>query len=512
MRVSLPAAGLLAGLALAPAAHADDAVLTVDGGVLGTPLVYGTAGDVGQFYVLLVSFNAGPTPIALIDPLVPGSLAVGIDLLDYLTVSAIPVPAVYPLPASAALDGFPLHAQFFTILGATTFVDEVSNPCTIVLALPGTTKFTLGENVTARQGHTLSPLPGGGAIAFGGDEPDGAGNLTTLNSFEVYDDCGQEFTQTTGTLTQARSTHTATVLADGRILLLGGYGTDGIVDDTGEIYDPTTGTSAAIAPMGQARTQHTATLLADGRVFVVGGSSKFDLDDPVGSLAQSTSSTQVYDPGTNAWSAGPNLPEALIGHTATLLGNGKVLIAGGVETAVVFGIPFPDVSGAARLYDPVTNALQTVPNVPGDRAYHGAAALADGSALVFGGADGSFVTLTATALATAARFDPTSNTWASTGSLVQARAYVNSVGGANGGTLAMGGLTTVDLASGSGQPALGIERLDAAALTWSSVGTALVEREVGRSVAIDGGARVLTVGRGESQQTAIIKSAEIFVP
>ncbi|QDU68486.1 Kelch repeat-containing protein [Engelhardtia mirabilis] len=516
MRVSLPAAGLLAGLSLAhlaPLANAEDAVLTVDGGVLGTPVTYATAGDLGQFYVLFVSFNQGPTPLALIDPTNPGLLSVGIDLLDFLTVSAIPVPAVYPLPASAALDGLALNAQFITILGPTSFVDEVSNPCRIVLALPGSTHFTLGENVTARQGHTLSPLPGGGAIAIGGDEPDGLGNLTTLNSFEIYDDCGQSFAQTTGTLTQARSTHTATVLTDDRILLLGGYGADGVVDNTGEIYDPVTGTSAATANMSMPRTQHTATRLADGRVLVIGGSSLFDLSDPINSLASSTATTEIYDPVADSWSPGPNLPEPLIGHTATLLGNGKVLVAGGVATAVVFGIPFPDVSNAARLYNPVTNTFESVAAVPGNRAYHGAVGLPDGSALVYGGADGSFVTLTATTLTSAARFNPSTNTWAATGSLNQARAYPNTVLGASGGTLVMGGLQTVDLVSGSGQPSLNYERLDPVSLTWTTAGAGLVEREVGRSVAIDGGIRVLTVGRGEiAGGPAVVKSAEVYVP
>lgn len=512
MRVSPSIAGLLAGLSLAPVAAADDAVLTVDGGVLGTSVTYGTDGDLGQLYLLFVSFSNGPTPLALLDPAVPGFLSVGIDLLDFLTVSAIPAPAVYPLPASASLSGLTLHSQFVTLLGPTTFVDEVSNPCSFVLALPGDSHLTLGDNITARQGHTLSPLPGGGAIAIGGDLPDGLGGLTTLNSFEVYNSCGQSFTQVGGTLTQARSTHTATTLADGRILLLGGYGADGVVDDTGEIYDPVTGGTTAIAPMGQPRTQHTATLLADGRVFVAGGSSLFDLSDPINSLAQSTASTQVYDPVADSWSNGPNLPEPLIAHTATLLGNGKVLVAAGVETAVVFGVPFPDVSNSARLYNPTTNSFETAPAVPGNRAYHGAASLDDGSALVYGGADGSFVTLIATTLNTAARYDPTTNTWSTTGNLVQARAYPNTVEGANNGTLVMGGLDTVDLITGTGLASTVIERLDPVSLTWSSVGSVVQTRQVGRSVPIGSGERVLTVGRGETVAVPVIQNAEIFIP
>jgi len=137
----------------------------------------------------------------------------------------------------------------------------------------------------------------------------------------------------TGSMITARAGHSATLLANGKVLIAGGYqrGFPGIALASAELYDPSAATFVATGVMTVPRTQHTARLLPDGRVLLSGG-------------AGPTVSAELYDPSTGTFSGTGNMiqPQAPV-HTATLLGNGKVLIAGGSSTA--------------ELYDPATGTF-----------------------------------------------------------------------------------------------------------------------------------------------------------
>src|SRR5919109_4609627 len=112
---------------------------------------------------------------------------------------------------------------------------------------------------------------------------------------------------------QALGYQTATVLADGRVLALGGQETKA------ELFNPVTGAWSAAASMKQSRAYTTATLLRDGKVLVVGG---YDGSSPL-------ASAELYDPQTNQWTLTGSMTTARLLHIATLLDNGKVLVAGG---------------------------------------------------------------------------------------------------------------------------------------------------------------------------------------
>jgi hypothetical protein len=136
-----------------------------------------------------------------------------------------------------------------------------------------------------------------------------------------------------GNLVTARRYHTATLLQDGTVLVVGGIA--GVTDilNGAEIYDPTMRTSRGVSPMGTRRLRHTATLLPDGRVLVAGGSNG---DSGTTSYLDSV---EIYNPLTNAWAPAPPMPRERMDHTATLLPDAGVLVAGGIS-----GKPMRDIS------------------------------------------------------------------------------------------------------------------------------------------------------------------------
>jgi hypothetical protein len=122
----------------------------------------------------------------------------------------------------------------------------------------------------------------------------------------------------------ARQAHAATLLADGRVLVSGGFNV-GYFTSSAEIYDPAAGTWTATATLGVARGVHTATLLTNGKVLAAGGNHN-TLSAPT---IVALSSAELYDPATGTWTATGSLNAARSTHTATLLPNGRLLVATG---------------------------------------------------------------------------------------------------------------------------------------------------------------------------------------
>ena len=130
----------------------------------------------------------------------------------------------------------------------------------------------------------------------------------------------------TGSMATARSSHTATALADGKVLVVGGQNGNTRLASA-ELYDPATASWSSAGSTAEARIQHTATLLANGKVLVTGGISQTNY----------LASAELYDPATNSWSSAGSMSTIRQGgHQATLLSNGKVLVTGGYDTGPSF--------------------------------------------------------------------------------------------------------------------------------------------------------------------------------
>ena len=206
----------------------------------------------------------------------------------------------------------------------------------------------------------------------------------TLDSAEVYDPVSGRWNPT-ASMSFRRAGHTATLLPNGRVLVVGGrsvtedFGSS--LPDAAELYDPRTNQWSKTAPGGIARQGHTATLLRDGRVLVVGGMGEIGL----------ASSAQIYDPAMDSWSAAWLPAIVRSGHTATLLPDGKVLVLGGVGAPAVEVALGPMRYGteplsSGEMYDPVLNLWIPTLAMNSTRIEHTATLLKDGSVLVVGGA------------------------------------------------------------------------------------------------------------------------------
>ena len=225
----------------------------------------------------------------------------------------------------------------------------------------------------------------------------------------------------TGSLLASRDSHAATLLPSGKVLVSGGFGASSLAVATAELYDPATALWTAASAMQTARSSPTATLLANGKVLVSGGQT---------SLVRPTSlaSAELYDPATNRWSAAGSLVTARSVHTATLLPNGKVLVAGGLNTAAN-----ADSIAIAELYDPATNTWTPAGTMTTARYAHTATLLPTGKVLVVAGLAASGE------VATAELYDPATNNWTTVGRLTTPRYLHTTTLLANGKLLVAGG-------------------------------------------------------------------------
>ena len=260
--------------------------------------------------------------------------------------------------------------------------------------------------LNVRFAATATLLRHGQVLITGGVAHEGGSSATA----ELYDPATGGFALTGGLLT-GRARHTATLLQNGKVLIAGGIGKAGKPVRPAELYDPASGRFLATGNMLEARYDHTATLLANGKVLIAGGGTTTlgvtnidtaELYDPAsGTFSQTGTVTRYYDPTSDEvfykgdqtgtvtsyhdttsdeffYKGEMNAAHAM--HTATLLPNGDVLIAGGMDAD---GKP----QALVELYNPVTGKFTPTGSMNLARREHRATLLQNGQVLITGGLD-----------------------------------------------------------------------------------------------------------------------------
>ena len=232
--------------------------------------------------------------------------------------------------------------------------------------------FTSAGNMTvARTSHTMTLLNNGQILIAGGQNCTSAASCTTLNSAEIYDPVAGTFTPT-GNLNAARYGATASALNQGLVLIAGGFnGTN--YPAAAELYDPSTGTFSSKGSLNTPRANATATVLNTGKVLIAGGSTCASPGCP-------SNSAELYDPSGATFTYTGTLNVSRFNHTATLLTNGQVLIAGGYDSCSSTCTS----DGTAELYDPTAAAFTTTQALTTARAGQTATLLPSGDAIIAG--------------------------------------------------------------------------------------------------------------------------------
>jgi hypothetical protein len=246
---------------------------------------------------------------------------------------------------------------------------------------------------------------GDGRVLITGGREKRPNGITVLRSqtAEIYESDPDRFAPT-GSMADARAGHTATLLNDGHVLVVGGIDASDGFDNlaTAELYDPNTGEFTPTGSLAQGRAHHTATLLNDGRVLIAGG---------YGGGTLSLKSAEIYDPGTGSFTAAGSMAVARRDATATLLTNGLVLIAGGLDQYATSAL------ATAELYDPATGKSTATGSMAAARTSLAAVGLEDGRVLVAGGRDTA-----GNPLQTAEIYDPGTGKFSPAGTMTAAGA------------------------------------------------------------------------------------------
>jgi uncharacterized repeat protein (TIGR03803 family) len=268
---------------------------------------------------------------------------------------------------------------------------------------PATGSSTLTGYLTYSHFAGISVLLNNGLELLAGGENNGQ---FPISGAELYDS-GSGTWANTGSMNHIRESFAASLLPDGRVLVVGGYDGSGPGDlSSTEIYSPNTGVWTNAAPMGYPADSQTATLLPNGKVLVTGGSFN----------GNTLTNAILYNPANNIWANTGSMHTPHAGHVATLLPNGKVLVVGG--------------GGSEEVYDPNSGTWTIVASMNTGRSYPTATLLPDGQVLVVGGDPGQ----TSTEL-----YDSTNDVWTPTGSLHAGRLFHTATLVAQGQVVVAGG-------------------------------------------------------------------------
>ena len=271
-----------------------------------------------------------------------------------------------------------------------------------------------GSMPSARQSHSAVVLFNGNVLV--------AGNASATTSAAIYNTTTKTWSAAPA-LTIARGLTTATILPNGKVLVANGNASGA----TAEIFDPFTSTWSSSAYAAASRLNNTATLLPNGLVLFAGGTNaSYTL----------LSSAELYNygpPATGTWTTALSKQPQRIYGTTTLLPNGNLLIAGGITAEE--DLPTPQYF--AVLYNPITDTWSNTGSIAGGRMLHSATLLPNGKVLIAGGCD----TFSNNYMTTSLLYDYVTNTWSNTGSMTKVQLGHTATATRNGMVITVGGYT-----------------------------------------------------------------------
>ena len=308
---------------------------------------------------------------------------------------------------------------------ASGFVVEFDAP------LPGSNAFALlAAPVVNRSLHTATLLRDGSVLLVGGATATGPAEMEVFDPrARTFESVGPVRPEVPGGFPSPYSGHVAALLPDGRVLLAGG---DAVLipAQSAELFDPRSRTVTATGPMTVPRKGATATPLPNGTVLVTGGvvANRF---------TPTTEAAEIYDPATGRFAATGSMLTSRALHTATRLRDGRVLITGGVKSGFMVEDSGP--RNTAEIYDPATGTFQAAGWMRIAREGHTATLLPDGRVLITGGLTNRQADPPMTALAEI--FDPGTGQFSPTGTMLSRRSGHAAAALLDGSVLITGGQT-----------------------------------------------------------------------
>ena len=469
---------------------------------MGKTLRLEMKGPAGKAAILLPSLTNGPTPLKLFDGKDPRSLAVGLDLLPLFQIVVLgqgTTNLILPLPNDTSLSGKRIHFQAFTIPGKNYLAGLLSNDIVSTLGRGGTWVQRGKVLSTSRALPAVVHLPGGVVMLLGG----GSGSILSgsgLATTELYDPNRQSW-KPGPKMASARGLLTATLLKNGKILVVGGANSVGVLK-TCELYDPKTNKFSPTGSLSVPRAGHTASLLPDGRVLIAGGLS--DISNALKAIGSMKKSTEIYNPKTGTFSKGPNMSRERIAHTASTLPDGTILLAGGISLNGFFRLP--GMTNRCEIFDAKTNRFRGAASLPFSIAAHSQITLKSGRILVVGGARSSLLITDAKPMKDVARYDPASGKWARMPSLAIARTLPSLAQLSNGKILVIGGAQgTLDKPTATAS----CEFFDPKTPKFSPAASLGISRAGSPALSLSEG-QIFVVGGGTGQGSKSINTGEMY--